>query len=40
MASITKKRIQVQIDDGVVEEGNAVLKKIRFNTHYCYHNVL
>ena len=26
MASITKKRIQVQIDDGVVEEGNAVLK--------------
>ncbi|MDK7367012.1 type II toxin-antitoxin system RelB/DinJ family antitoxin [Lactobacillus crispatus] len=28
MASITKKRIQVQIDDGVVEEGNAVLKKL------------
>lgn len=26
--SITKKRIQVQIDNGIVEEGNAILKKL------------
>ncbi|QNQ80215.1 type II toxin-antitoxin system RelB/DinJ family antitoxin [Lactobacillus sp. PV034] len=26
--STTKKRIQVQVDHGIVEEGNAILKKL------------